>query len=80
MKVLKMCITCKQKCDRNVCELWITFCSVYKVETISVAFNWLIVLRSALRTCDQTTESFKMHLPRPKTCKKCMFMHQARRL
>ena len=21
--VLKMCITCKQKCNRNVCELWI---------------------------------------------------------
>ena len=19
---LKMCITCKQKCDQNVCELW----------------------------------------------------------
>ena len=23
MTVLKICITCKQKCDRNVCELWI---------------------------------------------------------
>ena len=29
-------------------------CSMSKVEIISLAFKWLIVLRSAIKTCDQT--------------------------
>ena len=44
MTVLRMCITCKQKCDRDVCELWITECALFhfKIEIISLAFKWLI--------------------------------------
>ena len=28
-------------------------CSIYKVEIISLAFKWLIILGSAIKTCDQ---------------------------
>ena len=38
-------------------------CSIYKVEIISLAFKWLIILRSAI----------KMHLLCPKTCKQRTF-------
>ena len=34
-------------------------CSVYKVEIISLAFKWLIVLRSAIETRDQTHRVLK---------------------
>ena len=34
MTDLKMCITCKQKCDGNLCELWFAESSV---EIISLA-------------------------------------------
>ena len=57
--VLKMRITCKQKCDQNVCESWNVRCAVYKVEIISLAFQWLIVLRSAIKTRDQTHRVLK---------------------
>ena len=30
MTVLKMRITGKQKCDRNVCELWIAECALFR--------------------------------------------------
>ena len=33
MTVLKMCITCKQKCDRNVCELWMTECVLFRLQS-----------------------------------------------
>ena len=33
MKVLKMRITCKRKCDRNVCELWFTECKLYRLQS-----------------------------------------------
>ena len=31
--VLKMCITWKQKCDRNVCELWIVECDLFRFQS-----------------------------------------------
>ena len=59
--VLKMRITCKQKCDRN--ELWITECALFCFQSwnsyFSVAFKWLIVLRSAMKTRDQTHRILK---------------------
>ena len=36
------------------CGSWNARCTVYKVEIISLAFKWLIVLRSAIKTRDQT--------------------------
>ena len=44
---LEMRITRKQKCDRHDvnCGSRNAHCSVYKVEVISLAFKWLIVLR-----------------------------------
>ena len=33
MTVLKMRITCKQKCDRNVCELWIAECALFRLQS-----------------------------------------------
>ena len=33
MTVLKMCITCKHKCGQNVCELWITECALFRLES-----------------------------------------------
>ena len=34
MTVLKMRIyTCKQKCDRNVCELWIVECALFRLQS-----------------------------------------------
>ena len=56
MTVLKMRITCKQKGDQNVCELWIAECALlrFKVEMISLAFKWLILLGSAIKTRAQT--------------------------
>ena len=33
MTVLKMCITCKQKCDQNVCELWIAECALFRLQS-----------------------------------------------
>ena len=45
--------------NRNVTEVyansdsWNAHCSVSKFEIISLAFKWLIVLRSALKACDQ---------------------------
>ena len=32
-------------------------CSMSKGEIISLVFKWLIVLRSAIKTCDQTQRS-----------------------
>ena len=68
--VLKVRITCKQKCDRNVYELWIadTRCSVYRVEIISLAFKWLIVLRSAIKSRDQTHRVLKKCVCRVLKC------------
>ena len=60
---VKMCMTVLKMLllvNRNVtemcakCGLQNAHCSVYKVEIISLAFKWLIVLRSAMKTCDQT--------------------------
>ena len=54
---VKMSITYKQKCDQSIqyvnCDSWNAHCSIYKVEIISLEFKWLIVLRSALKACDQ---------------------------
>ena len=33
MTVLKMRITCKEKCDRNVCELWIVECALFRLQS-----------------------------------------------
>ena len=33
LTVLKMRITCKQKCDRNVYELWITECALFRLQS-----------------------------------------------
>ena len=41
------------------CGLWNVICSVSKVEIISLAFKWFIVLRSAIKTCDQTHRVLK---------------------
>ena len=41
--------------DAN-CGLWNAHCSVYKV---SLAFKWLIVFRSAMKTRDQTHRVLK---------------------
>ena len=51
MADLKMRINCKQKCDRSLRNAG---CSISKVEIISLGFKWLIVLRSAIKTRDQT--------------------------
>ena len=52
-----MRITCKDKRDQNVlyanCDLWNARCSISKVEIISLAFKWLMVLRSAIKMHDQ---------------------------
>ena len=59
MTALKMHITCKQKCDKYLCELWFVecmycnCCSVSKVEKISLAFKCLIVLRLSIKRHDQ---------------------------
>ena len=51
--------------NRNVTELYANCgsrnarCSVFKVEIISLAFKWLIVLRSAIKTHDQTHRVLK---------------------
>ena len=50
--LLKMRITCKQKCMRIV-DREMGNCSVSKVEIISLALTWLMVLRSALKMHDQ---------------------------
>ena len=47
-----MRITCKQKCMRIV-DREMGNCSVSKVEIISLALTWLMVLRSALKMHDQ---------------------------
>ena len=60
MTVLKMCIV-----NRNVTEMFVNCGSrnarwaVYKVEIISLAFKWLIVLRSAIKARDQTHRVLK---------------------
>ena len=65
MNVIKIYVNCG---SRNEC------CSVYKVEIISLAFKWLIVLRSAMKKRTiKCTESLEMCLLCPKTCKKRMF-------
>ena len=54
IRVLEMHITCKQiwtkmyvnRISRNAC------CSVYKLEIISLALKWIIVLRSAIKMRD----------------------------
>ena len=53
--------THKNICDPNFvnCGSRNARCSSSKVEIISLAFNWLIVLRSAIKTCDQTHRVFK---------------------
>ena len=59
--VLKMRITCKQKCDRNDyvnCGWRNVHRSIYKLE-ISLALKWLIVLRLAVKMCDQTHQVLK---------------------
>ena len=33
MTVLKMRITCKQKCDQNVCELWFAECTLFRLQS-----------------------------------------------
>ena len=59
MTVLKMLV------NRNATEMDVNCgsrnarCSVYKVEIISLAFKWLIVLRSAIKTHDQTHRVLK---------------------
>ena len=50
------------------------------VEIISLAFKWLMVLRSAIKHVIKRTESLKMRMPCPKTRTKCMFMRLAHRL
>ena len=76
MTVLRMRITCKQKCDRNVCELWIGECAFFDI--ISLHSSGLITLRSAIRMRDQMHR--RMRLPRPKTRKKRTVTRLARRL
>ena len=52
MMVLKLCITCKHRCDQNLCEL---VCGSFsKVEIITVVYHSSaqIVLRSAIKMCD----------------------------
>ena len=39
MTVLKMRITCKQKCDRNVCELWIAECAFFRFQSWNYYFS-----------------------------------------
>ena len=82
MADLKMCITCKQKCDRNKCELWCVEWVLFRfqIEIINLAFKWLIVLRSAIKRAIKRTESLKTRLPRPKTRTKRTFARLARRL
>ena len=33
LTVLNVCMTCKQKCDRNVCELWIAECVLFRLQS-----------------------------------------------
>ena len=55
-------------------------CSVDKVEIISLAFKWLIVLRSAIKTRDQTHRVLKMRMPRTTRREKHMCTRLTRRL
>ena len=41
------------------CGLWNARCSFSKVEIISLAFKWLILLRSAIKMCNQTHRVLK---------------------
>ena len=41
------------------CGLWNACCSIYKVEIISLASKWLILLISAIKTHDQTHQVLK---------------------
>ena len=70
MNVTEMCANCGSRNAR---------CSVSaKVEIISLAFKWLIVLKSALKTRDQ--KRTELRLPRPKTRKKRTFTRLVRKL
>ena len=62
--------------DAN-CGLWNAHCSVYKV---SLAFKWLIVFRSAMKTRDQTHRVLNNAFPRPETRAKRTFARLVRRL
>ena len=69
MTALKLRISCKQKCDRNVCELWIAEYGMRVAKALLrtslqfrstkfvfyyIALKWFIVLRSTIKTRDQT--------------------------
>ena len=60
--------------SRNAC------CSISKVEIVSLAFKWLIVLRLAIKPCDQTHRVLQNCLPQPKACFKYVFTCVACRL
>ena len=53
--------------NRNVTEMYVNYglrngrCSVYKVEIISLAFKWLIILRPAIKA-HKHTKSLKMQV------------------
>lgn len=56
MMVLKMCTSRRHNVSEMYANygLWNACCTVPKVETISSAFKWLIILSVAIKTCDQT--------------------------
>ena len=48
MTVLKMCITCKQKCDRNVCELWFAECTLSRLQSWNNQFSIQVAYRTQI--------------------------------
>ena len=46
MTVLKMCVTCKQKCDRNVCEWWIAECALLRFQSWNYQFRIQVTCRT----------------------------------
>ena len=59
MTVLKMQITCKQKCDQNVCELWITECALLCFQSWNNEFSIQVAYRTQIVYTIKCTESLK---------------------
>ena len=70
VNVTKMYVNCG---SRNVC------CSVYEVEIISLALKRLIVLRSAIKTHDQTHRVLR-NVYHVLKCEKYTYMYLVHRL
>ena len=61
-----MCITCKQKCDRNVCELWFRECALFRFQSwnnefsIQVAYRTQIRYKNAIK-CTESARNALLH-------------------